>query len=197
MIEVVFSQSAYGSLKIAQRYGIGNCPSSSIVFVADGETPSKDELQASQRKADTQVRRKWESVVPLGGVPADVADVFCIDVAWSMGDISDSDVGDGRRAVMEQASYICPNSHIEKSLRSAQRSLHTILNRAAQGEAVRIWYNHNPDEMCGFYWLLSKMKASATSGSIYAVKLPEWEYSSENTLCTYTGWGEIEPGSLG
>ena len=37
------------------------------------------------------------------------------------------------------------------------------------------------------------MKAAATSGPIYAVKLPEWEYTSEDTLCTYTGWGEIEP----
>lgn len=100
---------------------------------------------------------------------------FCIDVTWSMGDISDSDIGDGRRAVMEQASYICPNSPIEKSLRSSQRSLHTILDRAAQGEAVRIWYSHTPAEICGFYWLLSKMKASTTSGSIYAVKLPEWD----------------------
>lgn len=175
MIEVVFNQSAYGSLKIGQRYGIGSCPSSSIVFVADGETPSKEELQAAQRKADTQVRHKLESAVPLGGDPADV---FCIDVAWSIGDISDSDIGDGRRAVLEQASFICPNSHIEKSICSSQAALHTILGRAAQGEAVRIWYSHNPDEMCGFYWLLSKMKAAATSGPIYAVKLPECEDAS-------------------
>lgn len=194
MIEVVFSQSAYGSLKIGQRYGIGNCPSSSIVFMADGQTPSKEELQAAQREADARTRRKLESAVPLGGDPADV---FCIDVAWSIGDISDSDIGDGRRAVLEQAFFICPNSHIEKSICSSQAALHTILGRAAQGEAVRIWYSHNPDEMCGFYWLLSKMKAATTSGPIYAVKLPEWEYTSENTLCTYTGWGEIEPRAWG
>ena len=160
MIEIAFSQSAYSSLKIAQR------------------------------ESDAQVRCKCENVIPLGGDPADV---FCIDMAWSIGDISDSDIGDGRRAVLEQASFICPNSHIGTSICSSQAALHTILGRAAQGEAVRIWYSHNPDEMCGFYWLLSKMKAAATSGPIYAVKLPEWEYTSEDTLCTYTGWGEIEP----
>ena len=110
MVEAVFSQSAYGSLKIAQRYGIGNCPSSSIIFVADGQTPSKEELQVAQREADARTRCKWGNAVPLGGDPADV---FCIDVAWSIGDISDSDIGDGRRAVLEQASFICPNSHIE------------------------------------------------------------------------------------
>lgn len=194
MIEVVFSQSAHGSMKMAQRYGIGNCPSNSMVFGAGGQAPPTEDWEYAQREADVRVRRKWENAAPLSGAPADV---FCIDVAWSMGDISDSDIGDGRRAVMEQASYICPNSPIENSIRSAQRSLHAILDRATQGEAVRIWYSHNPDEMCGFYWLLSKMKAAATSGPIYAVKLPEWEYSGENTLCTYTGWGEIEPGALG
>ena len=67
MIEILFSQSAYGSLKIAQRWGIGNCPSNSIVFVADRQTPPKED----------------------------------IDVAWSMEDVSDSDIGDGRRAVSE------------------------------------------------------------------------------------------------
>ncbi len=51
---------------------------------------------------------------------------------------------------MEQASCICPNSHIEKSIRSPQDALYTILDRATQGETVRIWYSHNPDEMCGF-----------------------------------------------
>ena len=199
MIEVAFSQSACGSLRMAQRYGIGNYTGSSVVFVANGQTPSKEELEAAQREADARARREWENAVPLGGNPGDV---FCIDVAWSIGDIADSDIGDGRRAVLEQASCIWPtdadtHSNIEKSIRSAQSALHTILDRAAQGESVRIWYSHNPDEMCGFYWLLSKMKAAATPGSIYAVKLPEWEYSGENTLCTYVGWGKMEPGAWG
>lgn len=184
---------------MAQRYGIGNYTGSSVVFAAADQTLSKEELEAAQREADARARREWENAVPLGGNPGDV---FCIDVAWSMGDISDSDIGDSRRAVLEQASCIWPmdadiHSYIEESIRSAQSAFRTILDRAAQGEPVRIWYSHNPDEMCGFYWLLSKMKAAATPGSIYAVKLPEWEYSGENTLCTYVGWGEMEPGAWG
>ena len=51
MIGVVFSQSAYGSLPIAQRYGIGDYPSSSIAFVADGKTSLKEELEAAQGEA--------------------------------------------------------------------------------------------------------------------------------------------------
>lgn len=164
MIEVVFSQSAYGSLKMAQREAI------------------------------TQTLFKRENAFLLSGNPADV---FCIDVAWSIGDISDSDIGDGRRKVLEQAAFICPHNRIEKSIHSAQFALHTVLDRAARGEAVRVWYSHNPDEMCGFCWLLSKIKAAAISAPIYAVKLPEWEYSNEKTLCTYVGWGEIEPKAWG
>ncbi len=51
MIGVVFSQSAYGSLPIAQRYGIGDYSSSSIAFVADGQTSLKEELEAAQGEA--------------------------------------------------------------------------------------------------------------------------------------------------
>ena len=103
MIEVAFSQSACGSLRMAQRYGIGNYTGSSVAFVANGQTPSKEELEAAQREADARARREWENAVPLGGNPGDV---FCIDVAWSMGDIADSDISDGRRAVLEQVSCI-------------------------------------------------------------------------------------------
>ena len=117
MIEVVFSQSAYGSLKMAQREAI------------------------------TQPLFKRENAFLLSGNPADV---FCIDVAWSIGDISDSDIGDGRWKALEQAAFICPHNRIENSIHSAQFALHTVLDRAACGETVRIWYSHIPDEMCGF-----------------------------------------------
>ncbi|GAA6408752.1 hypothetical protein K040078D81_28690 [Blautia hominis] len=33
-------------------------------------------------------------------------DVLGIDVAWSMGDIFDNGIGDSRRSVLEQVSYI-------------------------------------------------------------------------------------------
>ena len=80
-----------------------------------------------------------------------------------------------------------------ETLRSAKTALHEILDRASRGEPVRIWYSHNPDEICGFYWLLAQLKKLPAIGSIYAVKLPEWEYSTDNTLCTHIGWEKSRP----
>ena len=54
-----------------------------------------------------------------------------------------------------------------------------------------------PDEICGFYWLLTQLQSVSPHGPIYSIKLPEWEYSDQNTLCAYIGWGEISPGKWG
>lgn len=200
MIEIVFSKSAYGSLKIAQRHGTGKYSGGAVGFIlSKGQKPSKKELESVKKEIESQARREWESAVPLGGNPADV---YCIDVAWSIGDISDDEISNSRRSVLEQSSPVCPNGednerHIEEMLRTGQNALHEILERTSRGEPVRIWYSHNPDEMCGFYWLLAQLRKQPVLGSIYAVKLPEWEYSAKDTLCTHIGWGEISPGEWG
>lgn len=192
MIETVFSKSAYGSLKLAQNCGADKHSSASIGLVLSGRTNiSPEELETLKADAELQAHRKWETSIPLGGNPADV---YCIDVAWSMGDISDDEIGNNRKSVLEQAFFVWPNredneQYILETLRSAKTALHEILDRASRGEPVRIWYSHNPDEICGFYWLLAQLKKLPAIGSIYAVKLPEWEYSTDNTLCTHIGWG--------
>ena len=174
MIETVFSKSAYGSLKLAQNCGADKHSSASIGLVLSGRTNiSPEELETLKADAELQAHRKWETSIPLGGNPADV---YCIDVAWSMGDISDDEIGNNRKSVLEQAFFVWPNredneQYILETLRSAKTALHEILDRASRGEPVRIWYSHNPDEICGFYWLLAQLKKLPAIGSIYAVKL--------------------------
>ena len=90
MIETVFSKSAYGSLKLAQNCGADKHSSASIGLVLSGRTNiSPEELETLKADAELQAHRKWETSIPLGGNPADV---YCIDVAWSMGDISDDEI---------------------------------------------------------------------------------------------------------
>ena len=169
MIETVFSKSAYGSLKLAQNCGADKHSSASIGLVLSGRTNiSPEELETLKADAELQAHRKWETSIPLGGNPADV---YCIDVAWSMGDISDDEIGNNRKSVLEQAFFVWPNredneQYILETLRSAKTALHEILDRASRGEPVRIWYSHNPDEICGFYWLLAQLKKLPAIGSI-------------------------------
>ncbi len=87
MLEVTFSESACGSLKVAQHYGEGKYRGGAFGFIAthkDGSGLSEPELERLRREADARARRAWEQAVPLGGR---AADVFCFDLALSVGNI--------------------------------------------------------------------------------------------------------------
>lgn len=177
MIEIVFSQSAYGSLKFAQQYYWKKhsvCIVDSVL--ASRHESSRKELKTSEKEADA----------------------YCIDVLWSIGDISDDGIGSLRRRVLEQATFADSYGEnadqcIDKRLQTALNALQIIQKRVADGEPLRIWYSHNPDEICGFCWLLAQLQEKNVHGSIYSVRLPDWEYSRNGTLCTHIGWGEISP----
>ena len=87
MIEIVFGESACGSLKIAQTYGKGKYRGSAVsVFMRheDGSVPSSDEMKEAQIQAQEQEHIAWENAIPLGGKSSDV---YCFDMALSVGDI--------------------------------------------------------------------------------------------------------------
>ena len=201
MIEVVFSESSYGSLKVAQHYGVGKYHGvATSVFLHDqgGAEPTKAQMQEAQQRAEERARRSWENAVPLGGKQEDL---YCISLAWSVGEISESMIGSQRREVMEKLFSVWSEDQmaqiIDRKLQDAQTALTAVLRRYSAGEDVRVWYSHNPDEMCGMYWLLAQLRPLKQRGSIYLVKLPEWEYTGENTVSMRNGWGEIGPGEWG
>ena len=68
MIEIVFGESACGSLKIAQTYGKGKYRGSAVsVFMRheDGSVPSSDEMKEAQIQAQEQEHIAWENAIPL------------------------------------------------------------------------------------------------------------------------------------
>ena len=201
MIEVVFSESSYGSLKVAQHYGVGKYHGvATSIFLHDqgGVKPTKAQMQEAQQRAEERARRSWENAVPLGGKQEDL---YCISLAWSVGEISESIIGSQRREVMEKLFSVWSEDRmaqiIDRKLQDAQTALTSVLGRCSAGEDIRVWYSHNPDEMCGMYWLLAQLRPLKQRGSIYLVKLPEWEYTGENTVSMRNGWGEIGPGEWG
>lgn len=198
MIEIVFSDSACGSLKMAQHYGMGDYHSGGIGVIvshADGSKPTKKEMQDAQRDAEEKARLEWESATPLGG---NSADVFGFGLALSVGDISENKPGTQRQQVLERLYNIYPNDEgrqaAQELMQRAKIDLKKVCNRTAAGEALRIWYSNQPDELCGIYWFMAQLnQLEGRRGQVYLVKLPEWESDENDNIIQKTGWGEVAP----
>ena len=201
MIEIVFSENACGSLKVAQSYGKGkNCGGAVSVFIrnADGTEPTEEERQAAQLRAEEEARLAWENAVPLD---SNRNDVYCFDIALSVGDISDGGIGEQRRDVLKQMMSVCYaddlDRRIEDKLQKTKSALSSVIERYMAGEEIRTWYSHNPDELCGMFWLMAQLRPLNSQTAIYLVELPIWEYGKGNTVISRNAWGDISPGEWG
>lgn len=198
MIEIVFSDSAGGSLKLAQHYGKGKYRGGSagvIISHSDGSQPTKAEIEKAQRELVEKERRAWEKAVPLSG---NSVDVFSFHLVWSVGNIADSTISIERLAALERLFSIYPEKvgipAAEKLYQSAIASLDTVRNQVENDATLRIWYSNQPDEICGLYWFLNLLESwEQSSIKVVLVKLPEWEMEEE-TIIRHSSWGEIEPG---
>ena len=201
MLEIVFGESACGSLKVAQGYGKGKyCGDAVSVFIrkTDGTEPTTEEMQAAQLQAAEEARRDWENAIPL---ESKRDDVYCFDIALSVGDISDDGMGEQRRKVLRwmlSVGYIKDIEHqVDEKMQNTAKALASVMERYGAGEEVRIWYSDQPDELCGMYWLMAQLHALKCKTTIYLVKLPNWEYGKENAVISRNGWGEIAPSEWG
>lgn len=197
MIEIVFSRSAYGSLKVGQSYGVGPYRGGAAVAFVDGDHPTEEELYAAQIQAEEKARRDWEHAVPL----EQKHDIYYFDLALSVGEIAETELGAQRWAALEKLSSVWPREdleqELEEELQNARRDLASVLAHCAGGEDVRVWYSHNPDEMCGMYWMMAQLNTLKQRGAVYLVKLPAWDYQDETTVRRYQGCGELGPGEWG
>lgn len=198
MLEIVFSDSACGSLKAAQHYGEGAYPGGCIGVIisrADGGKPSGREKRAARREVAKKERLAWESGAPLGGNPADV---YGFELTLSIGDLSEDTPGVRRQQALEHLYGVYPKdtgqTAAQELLRRADADFKEVRARAAAGEAIRIWYSNQPDELCGFYWMMAQLIRWECLGPVYAVPLPEWETDGEGTVRRMLRWGEIAPG---
>ena len=85
MIEIVFGESACGSLKIAQTYGKGSIEEVLFQYLwgmKTGVFHLQMKWKKAQLQAQEQERIAWENAIPLGGKSCDV---YCFDMALSCG----------------------------------------------------------------------------------------------------------------
>ncbi|MEL7654474.1 MAG: DUF3658 domain-containing protein, partial [Bacillota bacterium] len=196
MIEIVFSDSACGSLKIAQHYGEGKYQGGCIgvcVSHTDGSKPTKGEIKAAQREAKEKARLTWESAIPMGG---NTADVYGFNLVLSVGDISENQPGTKRKQTLEHIYSVYPNDEGHQAaqgmIKRVNDDLKTVRERVIAGESIRIWYSNQPDEMCGLYWFMWQLNQWKVHGrQVYLVKLPEWEADEKGNIIQMVGWGEV------
>ena len=197
MVEAVFSESACGSLKYAQFFGRGEYGGGLLGIIlepSDGE-PSEEEIARLQRRAEEEHRRKWERARPMGGR---AQDVYGFSLGLSLGDISENIPGPIRRQVLCAYCGFSPSvpgigEQLDRWIDGGAETLRAVLERSAAGEPVRLWYSDQPDELCGFYWLLARLDGLEQCGAVSAVKLPRWD-QRDNSVVTYTAWGDVPPG---
>ncbi len=101
MIEIVFGDSAYGSLNVAQSYGKGKYHGGVVsVFLRkkNGIEPTAEEIEIAQKQAEEKARQDWENAIPLG---SSREDLYCFPLALSVGAISEKGVGTQRKSALE------------------------------------------------------------------------------------------------
>ena len=87
MIEILFTESAAGSMKMAK--GIKNIAGSSTAVLMindDGTQPTAEELEREWEKVEEEYQRKRENAIAVEGT---AREVVCFPLNLSMGDISE------------------------------------------------------------------------------------------------------------
>lgn len=198
MIEILFSDSACGSLKMAQRFGEGEYQGGCmgvIVSHADGSKPTIEEIEAARREAKERARMAWEGATPMGGK---ASDIFGFNLMLSVGDISEDQPSIKRQQTLEHVYSVYPNNEgrqaAKEILERTNEALEAIRERASQGENIRIWYSNQPDEMCGLYWFMGQLNQWRIHDALVSVvKLPEWETDENGYFVQKNSWGEVAP----
>lgn len=195
MLEVVFGESAAGSLSLAVGKENHTAVAMSVAYMSDdGNEPSEAEIEKLQREMEERERRNWEVAVPL---ESSREDIVLFPLALSVGEIDEDGIGPKREGTLAFLMRTYPNMAeevVKEKMESARNSLKKLLERSAKGEKIRIWSSDNPDEACGAYWLLEQLRPIGFQNlDVTLVKLPDFREQLNGTVVRYTGWGEVEP----
>lgn len=179
MLEVVFNDSAKGSMKQAKNYDSDAMFGGAIGYV--GKKPTKKELE------------KMFEGEAIGGYPQDVV---CIGFNLDIGDISGEIDSPQRKAefvrVFNSVSF--EDSEVEEYFKALREDLDKVLAAAKAGKTIRVWKSNAPFSVCGYAFLCSALMD--VDCKISVVLLPEYTETAENTIQTWTDWAEVGPGQF-
>lgn len=196
MLEVVFSDSAAGTMAVAIGHK-GFLGGATSVIISDG-TVSKEEIEKFQHQAEERERSGWENAIPLEGNRKDIVN---LPLALSVGNISEAEICLERESALSLLLSILPDMASEivtELLNTSRKNYATLLEKAQNGEPIRVWVGREPDDVCGLYWLLEQLRPIGFEKlDVTIVELPMWETRPDGCIVQYNGWGEVEPYHLG
>lgn len=159
MIELLFSDSAAGSLKVAK------CKGKYLGGVGVKITIDSEGNQRTERFSPEAFKGPF-----VGGSSADVLPIW---LNADIGDISNMTDWSSRMKILRDVSNIhdfMDEEWVLKQELKAHKGLQKLLEMAAGGEHIRIWWSDSPGETCGFFWTMDLLKDSACK--VTSVKVP-------------------------
>ena len=103
MLEVVFTESAGGSLTVAMSGG--KCIGEAVGVGIIGGKVSRRELKRMQKEAEEREKIAWAQAVPL---KSSRRDIFCFSLALSVGELDAQGIGEHRARALDQLMQIYP-----------------------------------------------------------------------------------------
>ena len=179
MLEVVFSDSTKGSMKIAKNYDEKSMFGGAIGYI--GKKLSKAEL-----------KKHFEGQA-VGG---DSQDVVYIGFALDIGDISGEFDGIERQNVFQKVwgRFNFDDNEQEQFFHNQRKDMEKLLSAAINGTPIRIWKSNTPYSTCGFYFICNILRN--IDCEINVVSLPEYRQGPENEIVIYRDWGQIQSGKF-
>ena len=201
MLEVCFSDSVKGALRIAQHSGMSVSGPVSVALIGAEDMPEKErekEIARATERARAEMEWLRERAVPLGG---SWEDVVAPSFALSLGDIQEPlSENCARRELLFRWMTAEPWDEPAVLEKLAQKYWEScmadfgVLTERARTEPVRIWADQSPDSLCGLLFAAELLCGMETEVSV--VFAPGW-LERHDGIVPCMGWGDMHPEEFG
>lgn len=178
MLEVLFSDSEKGSMKVAKNYNVKNMLSGAVSYIG--------------KKTKAELEKHFEGKA-VGGNFQDAVNIgFSLDI----GDISGAIDGNERQNIFQKVwgRFDFYNKEQEQFFKNQRKDMEKLLSAAKDGIPIRIWKSNAPYSTCGFHFVCNLLRSIDCNISV--VSLPKYNPISENEIVEYSHWGEVDAGKF-
>ena len=141
-------------------------------------------------KASMEIAKKQKSIDIIDG---NTQDVVCIGFHLDIGNISGEVDGIQRQEVFNNIFNYndFDKKETEKFFNEQRENIEELLLAAKHGVPIRVWKSNMPFASCAFAYICDLLRHIDCKISL--VSLPEYLVMPNDTIVSYTSWGEISP----